>query len=247
MEYENRQKRVLSSQPQPAIDGLQQELSLLEAVTNRETRKGYVIWQSQNTIVVPKSISHKPNYNTACQLSASRGWPVVVRETGGDATPVSPGLLNVAFVSTVPRSRRFSMKESYLALCLPLIEALKKLDIDAGYGPVDGSFCDGDYNLTINGKKLAGTAQRWKKIKSDNEEVDDYAVLVHAVVLCQGNLRELINSINDFYRDCGIPNRIHEDRHVMLSDTINKDVLSPDMLVPKVIQLFEKTLKSLVI
>jgi lipoate-protein ligase A len=247
MEYENRQKKFLSNQPQPAIEGLQQELALLEAVTNREVRNGYLIWQGQNAIVVPKSISRKPKFYAACQLSASRGWPIVVRETGGDATPISPGLVNVAFVSTIPRSRRFSMKESYLELCLPLIEALKKLDIDAGYGPVDGSFCDGDYNLTINGKKLAGTAQRWKKIKSNNEEVDDYAVLVHAVVLCQGNLRVLINSINDFYHDCDIPPRIQENQHVMLSDTINKDMLSPDMLVPEVIQLFEKTLKRLVI
>lgn len=208
--------------PVPALlspeQGLQQELELLERVATGRQAMGFRIWRCRRALVVPASVKRKEGFARASRLLERKGWPVIVRKTGGDLVPQSPGLLNVSLAFRQQRGRG-SIEETYQALCRPLIAAFGALGIDAYCASVPGSFCDGDYNLVVEGQKLAGTAQRWRRIASSDE--GDFAVLVHAVILCRDDLPELWRITNDFYRHCDIGRYVEFTKHVSVSDLLS--------------------------
>ncbi|MDD1780298.1 hypothetical protein LRP49_03700 [Enterovibrio sp. ZSDZ35] len=179
--------------------GLSQELTLFERVANNELDCALTIWRCSNSVVVPYSISQLDTFSYAQSCLTHKGWPVITRQTGGDVVPQSPGSINVALVFKLDKSN-VSIAKSYQALCEPIIHALEKLGVSATCSALSGSFCNGDYNITSNGQKLVGTAQRRKKVKGCNE----IAVLVHAVILCTTNTYELWSIANEFYNKCNI-------------------------------------------
>lgn len=192
--------------------GLAREQQLLDRVVRNERDYGFLLWRSRRGLVVPTASSRLPGFELAGQRLARRGWPLVLRQTGGDLTVQSPHLLNVAMVFTlnpVPGA----IGQAYQRFCQPLLAALADMGIDAYCGAVPGAFCDGDYNLVVDGRKLAGTAQRWRKVKG----LEAQAVLAHAAILCDEDEGELCRLTNDFYRYCCQPRRVREDRHVTVS------------------------------
>ncbi|MEH6649894.1 MAG: lipoate--protein ligase family protein [Motiliproteus sp.] len=202
-------------------EGLQQELELLDLVANNCLEYGFRIWRCRRAMVVPTSVSRNLGFELASRVLAEKGWPVIIRKTGGDLVPQSPGLLNVSLVFR-QRRRKGSIDASYQALCRPLIAAFKSLGIDAYCASVPGAFCDGDYNLVVDGQKLAGTAQRWRRITASDDGDGDFAVLVHAVILCRDELPELWGITNDFYRHCSIDRYIEYTKHVSVSELLSE-------------------------
>ncbi len=203
----------------PADKGLQQELELLDLVASNRLDLGFRLWRCQRALVVPASVSRKAGFTRATRALETQGWPVIIRKTGGDLVPQSPGLLNVSLAF---RQRRVkgSIEASYNALCQPLIAAFKSMGIDAYCASVPGSFCDGEYNLVVEGQKLAGTAQRWRRLDSGGD--GDFAVLVHAVILCRDDMPELWSITNDFYRHCDINRVVEYSKHVSVSDLLSE-------------------------
>ena len=199
--------------------GLKEEMELLDLVASNQLQCGYKIWCCEQSIVVPKSFTRKPGFDRAVLEMHKRGWPVVIRHTGGDLVPQSPGLLNVSLVFK-QKKHKGSIKYTYEALCSPLISALKNLGIDASCSAIPGSFCDGDYNLVVNGQKIAGTAQRWKRI-TPSENMDEFAVLVHAVILCGKELHKLWRVTNDFYAQCSVEQYVEFTKHISVSELVN--------------------------
>ncbi|WP_445398621.1 lipoate--protein ligase family protein [Zobellella sp. An-6] len=192
--------------------GLAREQQLLEAVVRGGRDYGFLLWRSRRALVVPTASSRLPGFELAGQRLARRGWPLVLRQTGGDLTVQSPHLLNVAMVFTLTPAPG-AIGQAYRRFCRPLLAALAEMGIDAYCGAVPGAFCDGDYNLVVDGRKLAGTAQRWRKAQGRETQ----AVLAHAAILCDEDEGELCRLTNDFYRYCRQPQRVREDRHVTVS------------------------------
>ncbi|MEH6471119.1 MAG: hypothetical protein V7752_07705 [Halopseudomonas sp.] len=224
-------------------EGLQQELELLELVANNRLEHGFRIWRCRRAMVVPASISRNPGFERASRVLEEKGWPVIIRKTGGDLVPQSPGLLNVSLVFRQRRSKG-SIDASYQALCRPLIAAFKSLGIDAYCASVPGAFCDGDYNLVVDGQKLAGTAQRWRRIASSGDGNGDSAVLVHAVILCRDELPELWGISNDFYRHCGIERYVEYTKHVSVSELLSEPkTISDQTLMSRLFQVISEKIK----
>lgn len=227
-----------------AEDGLGKEMDLLDAVATGKRQAGFLLWRCQPSLVVPRSLASRPRFPKACNDMAARGWPVVVRQTGGDLTPQSPGLLNVAMVFRQQRQTG-SIRDSYLQLCAPLIQALGTLGVDAYCDSVQGAFCDGDYNLVVHGRKLSGTAQRWRRMRTPGHPASgtsgEHAVLAQAVILVDERLNRLWHIGNEFYRACDIDYRIEPQRHIALSE-----LLEPphDALIEQVSDRIQDTLQK---
>lgn len=204
-------------------DGLELEHRLLEQVASGQIRSGYAIWRSHQALVVPRSATHKPGFERASRYCAAKGWPVVVRSTGGELTPQTKGFINLSMVVRC-NGVKTGIRESYFVICQPLIQWMAAMGIHAYCSYVDGAFCDGDFNLVVNGKKIAGTAQRRKRLKTPGaaQAKDDTAMLLHAVILCDEDLDRIWKVSNDFYKACQLPPFIIGDRHVCLSDLTNQ-------------------------
>lgn len=218
-----------SLQVLPPAEGLAQEMALLSAVTRGELRAGFLIWRCQRALVVPQRLARQPLFDQAARRMHQAGWPVQVRGTGGDLTPQAPGLINVALAFRRRRDKS-AIRDSYMTLCQPLIDQLADQGINARCASVPGAFCDGDYNLVVDGRKLAGTAQRWRRMQPEaGADEAEFGVLAHAVLLCDEPLDPLWQAANRFYRYCGLPPHVQPQRHIALAElqpTRSKNLLA---------------------
>ncbi|MGB6228698.1 MAG: hypothetical protein WBF53_01055 [Litorimonas sp.] len=143
-------------------------------------------------------------------LSAFESEPVAVRGTGGTAVPQGPGTINISVLSRHPRHP--GIRETYEALCGALIRGFAAMGLDTRTGARPGSFCDGDHNLLLEGRKLVGTAQRWA-LAADGSAV----CLHHCVVLSGGDPDGLCSRTEALYAHAGLAACYDRDAHSGLS------------------------------
>src|SRR5438128_761783 len=81
------------------------EMALLDDVLENPTRGVLPLWRTSPCLVVTPLLAHRAQFAAAAEASARRGWPVVVRRTGGGPVPQTAGTLNVSLAYATPRDR----------------------------------------------------------------------------------------------------------------------------------------------
>ena len=180
----------------PLTDGIAQEAAWLAQAASRSRPLAHV-WNGPPGFIVPRSYERRPAWQHACERSAAAGWPVQVRHSGGGLVPQGPGVLNLSLAWRGDPARGEGIDGTYRAFTDQLALALARLDIEARAQAVEGSFCDGRYNLAIGGRKCLGTAQAWRRIEGVP------VVLAHAVVIASADEHELTAAANQFEAACG--------------------------------------------
>lgn len=193
-------------------EGLAAELRLLKAVADGRAEGSALLWETTRSLVVPRGVARRPGFEAAARASAGCGWPVAVRETGGAPVPQGPGVLNLALAFAAPPGRPPSIAQTYAALCDPISAALRGLGLDSRVGPVEGSFCDGAHNLTLGGRKVVGTAQRWRRRGGFG-----HALLAHALILVDGDNGPRVEAVRRLCRDLGVVVELRVDAHTTLA------------------------------
>lgn len=197
--------------------GLDAERDLLERVHAGEQDWGLLLWRpSDSALVMPHRLSRLPGFLAADISCAAQGWPIALRDTGGEPVPQSPAVLNVALAYAVPPEddEQARIETAYLRLCEPICQWLGAQGLVPGLGEVEGAFCDGRYNVTLGRRKLAGTAQRWRRRQADGRHV----VLTHAAVLLENQREAMVSVVNRFYRACGVEQSCRAQSHVALEE-----------------------------
>ncbi|WP_088283266.1 lipoyl protein ligase domain-containing protein [Ideonella sp. A 288] len=178
----------------PLADGIAAEADWMREVA-LHGRALAQLWQGAAGLVVPRSYERQPGWVAARERWAAAGRPVHVRASGGGLVPQGPGVLNLSLVwrgPVAPAAAPVDTDGVYRDLCDGLAAALSRLGIAASAQPVEGSFCDGRYNLAVDGRKLVGTAQSWRRI--DGVPV----ALAHAVLLVDADPVQLTDEANAF-------------------------------------------------
>ncbi|MBT8765071.1 lipoate--protein ligase family protein [Metapseudomonas boanensis] len=201
------------------VEGLDAERRLLDQVQRGEVGCGLLFWRPvEVALVMPQRMSRHAGFDEAQARCAALGWPVALRDTGGEPVPQSPAVLNVALAYALPprEAELTRIERAYLRLCQPMLDWLTQLGLDAGLGEVDGAFCDGRYNVNIEQRKLVGTAQRWRRRREDGCHV----VLAHGAVLMENQRESMVDVVNAFYETCGLPDRCRATSHIALDERI---------------------------
>lgn len=165
--------------PDPRID---------ESLMRRALDEGpsACIWQMPQGLVVPRTYLRSPDFDRVCAGFASRGWPVSVRHSGGGVVPQGPGILNISLAYAVEGPPLDHSDDAYRHLCNILSDTITPLGIQTCMQAVEGSFCDGRFNLACrvgtDVRKIAGTAQLWRRLPDANEQLQQ-VVLVHGLLL----------------------------------------------------------------
>jgi lipoate-protein ligase A len=194
-------------------EGLQAELALLAAVCDGECLDGLLLWQpTDQALVMPRRMERLPGFAQGAAVVDAFGWPVLLRETGGEPVPQSCATVNVALVYAAPRIEGDlnRLERAYLRLCEPLCRILECLGGEASLGEIPGAFCDGRYNVNLDGRKWVGTAQRWRQSRYHGGAV----VLVHGAMLMRDQRESMIAAVNAFNKTCGLPQRCEVESHV---------------------------------
>ncbi|WP_095082966.1 lipoate--protein ligase family protein [Pseudomonas sp. Irchel s3h17] len=197
--------------------GLQAEQDLLATVCAGAQEFGLLFWQpSDRALVMPRRLSRLPGFDAACQASAANGWPVLLRETGGEPVPQSAATINIALVYAPPRSEgdHGRIETAYRRLCDPICQLLTELGGHASLGEVEGAFCDGRFNVNLDGRKMVGTAQRWRQSKGGQRPVG----LVHGALLLDDERESMAAAVNRFNEVCGLEQRVRAQSHIALHE-----------------------------
>lgn len=154
------------------------------------------IWHADQGLVVPRTYAARPGFAAAQADLAARGWPVHVRQSGGGIVPQGPGILDVSLAQSFHGRPLDHADALYRHLCYLLQAALRHFGIATSIQPVQGSFCDGRYNLAIGtpARKVVGTAQLWRRVPGGSSA--HQIGLVHALILAQCDPAEATRQAN---------------------------------------------------
>jgi lipoate-protein ligase A len=196
--------------PHEAIEG-DIEMHWLDAALDGQATAA--LWTGQRALVAPLSYRRHAQLGAACAASGARGWPVRLRRSGGGVVPQGPGILNVTLAYPCAGPVGDLAEPVYAHLCQLLTQALTQLGIEAQARSVQGSFCDGRFNLAVSQqgwvRKIAGTAQYWRRASGRQ------AVLAHALLLVDADPEHLSAQANQF--EAALASGRHYKAHAMTS------------------------------
>jgi octanoyl-[GcvH]:protein N-octanoyltransferase len=176
---------------------------ILNGIEDQETIR---LWTNSKCLVTTKALSRRAHFAAACTASERAGWPVHIRSSGGTTVVHRPGILNVSRFRTW-RGDTVDLDRAYRFITDPLIVALKRLGIDADVGPVPDSYCDGRYNIRVDGKKLVGTACQIKRRSGR------IALLAHGAMVIDGDMGEDLAAVTRFEQMLDLPRVYYVTSH----------------------------------
>ncbi|MDO1604612.1 lipoate--protein ligase family protein [Lactobacillus sp. YT155] len=143
-------------------------------------------WTMDQTVILGMSDQRLPNLPAGLSYLTEQIYPYFVRNSGGLAVVCDSEVLNISLF--LPRKKYdLSINEAY-QLMADLIQDTfpdKKMDVKE----IPDSYCPGDFDLSIDGKKFAGISQR----RTTN------GIVVMIYLSITGNQDNRSNLIKHFY------------------------------------------------
>jgi len=145
------------------------------------------LWVHPDTIVLGIPDSRLPHIDAGMAFLEEKKYQGIVRNSGGLAVALDEGVLNISLI--IPGANDLSIYDCYEAM-VQFVQAMFADLTDAieAYEIV-GSYCPGDYDLSINGKKFAGISQR--RVKK--------GISVQIYLDIEGNSKARASLIREFY------------------------------------------------
>jgi lipoate-protein ligase A len=193
------------------------EIQLIAQLQADELKQCLILWQAKEpTLVLPAG--NKWPESPALHSALSReNWRLLSRKTGGAPVPQCPGIINLSHLYVWPDNQAYSVKLAYKNLCTVLDDFFRQFGLTSRAHATEFSYCDGDYNLNIQGKKIVGTAQR-VIIKKGGGKI----VLAQAFILIDVLLDEIIKPVNLSYQLSGKTEQVKAQVHTTLFEHITE-------------------------
>lgn len=192
------------------------------------------LWQLPPSLVVPRSYQRFPALEHVRAEFAHRGCPVYLRMSGGGLVPQGPGIVNLSLAYRIRGTVGEFSEVVYRHLCEILRSALGSLGVRTHWQAVEGSFCDGRFNLAWgpsgDARKIAGTAQYWRRLETASQASSAplHAVLAHAVLLVSANPAEINARANAFEDAIGSGRHYLPGRVVSVQQALAATDAAPD-------------------
>lgn len=179
-------------------DGFGLQQVIMDEVAAGKRAATALTWTSSPYVAPTRRETRLPGFDEAVEAAGKRGFPTLVRNSGGGAVAANEG--SVSFSMTFPvRDLRHGLYERYAEGVDLISSALWNLGVPAEAGEVEGEFCPGAYSIRsggVRGIKHAGLAQRVKR----------RAARLEALILVS-DTGDLVPVIEDFYKAIGLPFR----------------------------------------
>ena len=145
------------------------------------------LWVHDKTVVLGIPDTRLPHLAAAIHYCSAQGYQVIVRNSGGLAVVLDSGVLNISLI--LPSAKHLGIHACYEVMVQLIKYMLRDLTTAIEAYEIKGSYCPGDYDLSIAGKKFAGISQRRVK--------EGAAVQIYLDVA--GNSQERATLIRNFY------------------------------------------------
>lgn len=179
---------TFSNKAYTALTSFAVDDALAMSVSNGESPSAVRLWVHPKTIVLGIPDARLPYIDEGIRFLHEKGYHVVIRNSGGLAVALDEGVLNISLV--IPGVSELSIYDCYEAMVSLVKYMLHDVTDEIKAYEIVESYCPGDYDLSIGGRKFAGISQRRVK--------DGAAVQIYLDV--EGDSFERASIIRDFYK-----------------------------------------------
>ncbi|MDR6555386.1 lipoate--protein ligase family protein [Paenibacillus qinlingensis] len=146
------------------------------------------IWRHPRAFVMGLRDSRLPHAALADEWLRSQGFDTAVRNSGGAAVPLDAGVVNISLL--LPKEAGGMEHRKDFDLMVELIrEIMASVTDRIDQGEIIGSFCPGEFDLSIGGRKFCGIAQRRQQL----------AISVQAFIIVEGRGEQKAALARGFY------------------------------------------------
>ncbi|WP_256972796.1 lipoate--protein ligase family protein [Saccharibacillus sp. O23] len=146
------------------------------------------IWRHPYALTIGMRDRRLPRAPQAMDKLRREGCSVAVRVSGGAAVPLDEGVVNVSIILPNP-DRKLELHGDFERMVSLIAGAASPWTSEARAGEIAGAFCPGDYDVSVNGRKFCGIAQR-RQTK---------AYILTAFVIAEGSGEERRRLAREFY------------------------------------------------
>lgn len=133
---------------------------LAEYAGNHQTNC-FHFWSMNKQIILGMQDTRVTDLKAGVDSILKNGYSPVVRNSGGLAVVADTGVLNFSMIIPQPETKyAFSIDDGYKLMKTIIEEALNDFDCQIDAFEVHDSYCPGEFDLSIKGKKFAGISQR---------------------------------------------------------------------------------------
>lgn len=178
---------ILTLDPQVSLESqfeTDRQLTALLTVDNLIIRA----WPTRG-VILGKLDTVLPGFSSGEAYLRSQGLPILIRKAGGLGVVCDEGVLNLTFHLSKHHPRYGGLHASYTGAVELITAFLEPLNLAIEVKAIPQSYCPGDYDLSVNGKKFAGIAQFRSKD----------AVMVMATIAVNGNQEHRCRLMKGFY------------------------------------------------
>lgn len=161
-------------------------------------------WQLDHTMILGMKDTRVTDLVSGITSLTQSGYNTVIRNAGGLGVIADTGVLNVSLILPNPTNKKISIDEAYTLMWRWIRSAFEDKAHQIKAFEISESYCPGTFDLSINGRKFAGIAQRRVK--------DGIAIMIYLSVT--GNQQKRGESVRDFY-------------HASLKDAFGKNGYPP--------------------
>lgn len=148
------------------------------------------IWRHPHALVLGLRDRRLPFAEAAIKALRSQGLSVGVRNSGGAAVPLDPGVVNLSLILPYRRGGKLDFHAEFRLLADLIGDSIRSWTGETRSGEIAGAYCPGEYDLSIGGRKFCGIAQR-RQLK---------ACVVSAFIVVEGDGGLRGRLARDFYR-----------------------------------------------
>lgn len=208
----------------------------LQAINDQSQQIILHIWPMKETVILGKMDKLVPYFEAGLESIRQIDYQPVVRNLGGLAVVADDGVLN--FTLFLPQgSNHFDIKEVYQLMADVVNKTLEPYGYEVEVGEVPQSYCPGNFDLSISGKKIAGLAQR--RIGK--------AIAISIYISVSGNQKKRGQIVREFYQ-AGIQGQETNFHYPDIDPTCMttlSDILEMDLSVEQIVQDLKEALQSL--
>lgn len=170
------------------------------------------LWVNEPTICVGRTDTRLPDLRDAVAWAEDEGYAVVPRISGGTAVLHDETTLNVTVAVGNPGNKT-DVPGAYRSLLEGAIRGFDHLGLRATFEQVPDTFCDGPYDLAVDGRKFCGTAQAQRR----------GFVMVHGTVLVTSDAAEVSRVLAEFYRRAGSDRVVDHGRVTSVAEALGRE------------------------
>lgn len=168
---------------------------------NRQSGRGILhFWPMEQTVILGMMDSQVPSLSQGLTTIYLAGYQPIIRSLGGLAVVADQGVLNLTLILPNPQGQRLDLRQSYQVMVDVICQALADFPVEVVSGEIVDSYCPGTFDLSIDGRKFAGLAQR----------IYQGAIAVSAYISLGGNQANRGHLVADFYEASFAPEPVSD-------------------------------------